>query len=281
MFVHSSSTHEIISSALEGDAIPDRMARLFPSKSKSFTAINFIRPQGMSKASFHHKPLMDMTMYYSTGYRKPAHLMAYLGCSFFPAKKAEITIYQGVNKQTIPKNPLFITPVAGWLLCNQVPVGRALILHPCQGFIYSFLKKIQLPGNLPEIPIPSKNKGVVSLDPRSSLSCTSDGIVPCSVDWPPEFPKLSGYFPTASDSQRPAIPKIENIKSWYKVPDIPSRQFGEVHGMGHGRYEAVLQVQHFLHSESLASFPFAYSIFIVFPIYRLLSAQTVLQQRGS
>jgi hypothetical protein len=62
---------------------------------------------------------------------------------FVLAQKPEIAIYQGVYKQTISGHPLFIAPITCWLLCNQVPVRRALILHPCQGFFNCFMKKVR------------------------------------------------------------------------------------------------------------------------------------------
>src|ERR1035437_712736 len=93
---------------------------------------------------FYHKTFMDMMVYRSAGNRKPAHLMAHPVSSFVLAQEQEIAIYQGVHKQTISGYPLFIAPITCWLLCNHVPVRRALILHPCQGFTDSILEKIML-----------------------------------------------------------------------------------------------------------------------------------------
>ena len=92
---------------------------------------------------FYHKTFVDMMVYRSAGNRKPTHLAVHLVCSFVLTQKPEIAIYQGVHKQTISGHPLFIAPIACWLLGNQVPVRRALILHPDQGFFNCFIKKIR------------------------------------------------------------------------------------------------------------------------------------------
>ena len=70
----------------------------------------------------YHKPFMNMTMEHAPGDRKVPHFLTHPFCLFMLPKEAEVTINNCINIQAIARHPLFITPIAGWLLSNQVAV---------------------------------------------------------------------------------------------------------------------------------------------------------------
>src|SRR4030067_139511 len=90
----------------------------------------------------YNKTFVDMTVQYSSCDRKPPYFFAHHIRFFMLTQEPEVTIYNGIHIQTISGHPLFVTPIACWLLGNQVPVRWALILHPGQGFTDSILKEI-------------------------------------------------------------------------------------------------------------------------------------------
>ena len=60
----------------------------------------------------------------------------------------------------------------GWVLV----VAIFYVVYCIIAFLTASSRKLCMPVIFLKIPTPSKNRGVVSLDPRSSLSCTSEGI---------------------------------------------------------------------------------------------------------
>ena len=107
-----------------------------------------------------------------------------------------------VHKQTISGHPLFISPITCWLLGNQVTIRWAMILHPCQGFTDSILKKIMLIGHF------SKNANTQQKQRRSITRSSILFAVPVKEydpvlsDFVPVFPILSECSLLASDSQK-------------------------------------------------------------------------------
>ena len=99
---------------------------------------------------FYNKSFVNLTMDRTSCDSEPAHFAVYLISSFILSQEPEIAINKSVHKQSVSCHPLFIPPIACRLLCNHIPVRRALILHPGQGFFYGIIKKIFFSGYLSE-----------------------------------------------------------------------------------------------------------------------------------
>ncbi len=55
--------------------------------------------------------------------------------------QSEIGINDGVDVEAITEDPLFVAPVAGWLLGNHDEVVGALVAHPGQRLLHSFIEE--------------------------------------------------------------------------------------------------------------------------------------------
>src|SRR5208337_4266644 len=87
----------------------------------------------------------------------------------------------GVYKKSVPEYPLLITPIASGQLRHQEAVFWTLVIHQLSARFIASIRKSASPVAFRKKHSTMRNRGVVSLAPRFSGSCTRDGICPWTL----------------------------------------------------------------------------------------------------